>query len=123
MEQPNEELRKQIENDIKLLDYEYSRKLDSELIDFSKSTTTWPPEIDEIKKKIIREIVNPIAASEKVNDKLDFITINRPEPKKEILRIPTTSSNLGEPFITVEDPKRREEIITIHRPKKKTIQQ
>jgi hypothetical protein len=104
-----------------LLDYKHIKKLDYELIDFSKST--WLPEIDEPKKRIIREIVNPIAASEKVNDKLEFITINRPEAKKEILRIPSISSNLGELFITAEDPKGREEIITIHRPKKKTIQQ
>jgi len=116
MEQPNEESRKQIENDIKLLDYEYIRKLDSAFIDFSKSTSTWLPEIDEIKNKMIKEIVNPIATSEKVNDKLEFITINRPEPKKEILRIPRISSKLGEPFITVENSNDREEIITIHRP-------
>jgi hypothetical protein len=123
MERPNEESRKQIENDIKLLDYEDIKKLDYGLIDFSKSTSTWLPEIDENKKRIIREIVNPVATSEKVNDKLEFITINRPEPKKEILRIPSISSNRGEPFITVENPKSREEIITIHRSKKKTIQQ
>ena len=121
MEQPNAESRKQIENDIKLLDYEHIRKLDYGLIDFSKST--WLPEIDDVKKRIIREIVNPVATSEKVNDKLDFITINRPEPIKEILRIPRISSNQGELFITVENLKSREEIITIHRSKKKTIQQ
>jgi len=126
VEQPNEEIRKRMEKDtkdVKLWDNELIGKLDSELIDFEKFMTTWLPDLDESQIKMIRETNNPMVTFEKVNDKLEFITINRPKPKKEILRIPSVSLSLGEPYITVDNPNGREEIINMHRPKKKTIPQ
>ncbi len=121
MKQPNEELLKQFEKDIELLDYDYIKSLNSELIDFSKLTETWLPEINENTKKLIREKLKPIATFEKITDKLEFVNINKPEAEKEIIRIPSISYKSGGPYILVENSKGREEIITIHRSLKKTI--
>lgn len=124
MEQPNDELRKRIEKetgDIKMWNQELIGKLDPELINFEKLMTTRIPDLNESQIQTIKETNKPIITFEKVSDKLEFITIHRPTLKKEMLRIPSVSSNSEEPYITVENPYGREEIINIHRLKKNPI--
>jgi len=124
VEQPNDELRKRIEKetgDIKMWNQELIGKLDPELINFEKLMTTRIPDLNESQIQTIKETNKPIITFEKVSDKLEFITIHRPTLKKEMLRIPSVSSNSEEPYITVENPYGREEIINIHRLKKNPI--
>ena len=125
MEQPNKDLRKRGEKDVREIlseNHELIGTLDSDLIDYEKLITTRIPALDENQLQMIRETNEPMITTEKVSDKLEFITIHRAKMKEEILRIPNVSPNSEEPYITVENPNRREEIINIHRPKKENTE-
>ena len=121
MEQPNEDLRKRAEKDIRDIiseDHEIIATLDSDLIDYEKLITTHIPDLDESQLQMIRETNEPMISTEKVSDKLEFFTIHRAKLKEDIIRIPNVSVNSEEPFITVENPNGREEIINLHQLKK-----
>ena len=123
MEQPDEDLRKRGEKyfrDMISEEPDLFETLDSELIDYEKLITTHIPDLDESQLQIIRETNEPMVTTEKVSDKLEFITIHRAKLKEDTIQIPNVSLNSEEPFITVENPNGREEIINIHQLKKET---
>ena len=125
MDQPDEDLRKRGEKDFRDIiskEHELFETLDSEHIEYEKLITTRIPDLDESQLQMIRETNEPMITTEKVSDKLEFITIHRTQLKEDIIRIPIVSLNSEEPYITAENPNGSEEIINIHQLKKENTE-